>query len=183
MFKDGTWKRELGEKDRIIALTTKLTKMQAKFEQQVTSFATQAASNKDNNNALAPKAETCHSKQEPYTVAAWHLVKKEDSVTMNGKEYFWCTGNHYSRSEKHNGMYADHKTSDHNTWRKTIDDPCATRNPGKPSNNTSASAATPAAAPAQKLMLNDKLWNAFCTQAGLSAKAIDCIWEDAQGNK
>jgi hypothetical protein len=47
-----TWRKG----SKIIALTTKLTKMQAKFEQQVPSFATQAASNKDNNNASAPKS-------------------------------------------------------------------------------------------------------------------------------
>jgi hypothetical protein len=41
MFEDGTWKREIGEKDQIIALTTKLTEMQVKFNQQVASFATQ----------------------------------------------------------------------------------------------------------------------------------------------
>jgi hypothetical protein len=38
-------------------------------------------------------------------------------------------------------------------------------------------------APSQKLGLTDKLRNAFCTQAGLSAEAIDRIWEDAQGNE
>jgi hypothetical protein len=38
MFEDGTWMQEIGEKDQIIALTTKLTEMQAKFEQQVGSF-------------------------------------------------------------------------------------------------------------------------------------------------
>ncbi len=41
MFEDGTWKLEIGKKDQIIALTTKLTEMQAKFNQQVVSFATQ----------------------------------------------------------------------------------------------------------------------------------------------
>jgi hypothetical protein len=40
MFEDGTWKQEIGEKDQIIALTTKLTEMQAKFKQQVALFAT-----------------------------------------------------------------------------------------------------------------------------------------------
>ncbi len=37
--------------------------------------------------------------------------------------------------------------------------------------------------PAPKLTLNDKLCKAFCSQAGLSAVAVDCIWEDAQGNE
>ena len=41
----------------------------------------------------------------------------------------------------------------------------------------------PVEAPSPKLTLNDKLCNAFCTQAGLSAEAIDRIWQDAQGNK
>jgi hypothetical protein len=41
----------------------------------------------------------------------------------------------------------------------------------------------PAEAPSQKLTLNDKLHNAFCTQAGLSAEAIDRIWQDASGNE
>ena len=42
MFEDSTWEREIGKKDQIIALTTKLSEMQSKFNQQVASFATQA---------------------------------------------------------------------------------------------------------------------------------------------
>jgi hypothetical protein len=34
-----------------------------------------------------------------------------------------------------------------------------------------------------KLTLNDKLRNAFCTKAGLSADEVDLIWQDAQGNE
>jgi hypothetical protein len=125
MFEDGTWKHEIGEKDQIIVLTTKLTEMQAKFDQQVASFATQQwGGNSTNNQSSSSKSDSrsCRSKKEPYTVAAWRLIKKEDKVTVNGKEYFWCTGNHYSGGKKHNGMYADHKLCDHNSWRKTIDE-------------------------------------------------------------
>jgi hypothetical protein len=181
MFEDGTWKREIGEKDQIIALTTKLTEMQAKFDKQVASFATQAAI-KENNKNPAPKTDTCHSKKEPYTVEAWRMIKKEDTVSVNGKNYSWCTGDQWSGGEKHNGMYADHKTCDHDSWHKTVDDRRATRNPGKSSNNTPAPASTPTN-PGMKLSLNDKLRNAFCTQAGLSAEAVDRIWKDAQGNE
>ncbi len=99
---------------------------------------------------------------------------------MNGKDYFWCTGDHYSGGEKYNGMYADHKSADHNMWCKTIDDHCITHISEKSSNDTPAPA-TPTIA--QKLTLNDKHRNAFCTQARLSAEAVDCIWEDAQGNE
>jgi hypothetical protein len=121
-FEDGTWKQAIGEKDQIIAPTTKLNEMQTKFKQQVASFATQATNNKENNPAPKSDAGSCRSKKAPYTVAAWCLVKKEDKVTVNGKDCFWCTGDHYSGGEKYNGMYADHKSADHDMWHKTIDD-------------------------------------------------------------
>jgi hypothetical protein len=46
MLEDGTWKQELGEKDQITALTTKLTEIQAKFDQQIAPFATQTKDEK-----------------------------------------------------------------------------------------------------------------------------------------
>jgi hypothetical protein len=90
MFEDGTWKQELCKKYQIIALTTKLTEMQARFDKQIASFATQA-----NNKKTTPAASTsnptpngnCHSKRDPYTVAAWCLIKKEDTVIINGREF------------------------------------------------------------------------------------------------
>jgi hypothetical protein len=145
--------------------------MQAKFKQQVASFATQqAVNNKENNQGSSSKSLDGGShclKKEPCTFAEWRLVKKEDKLTVNSKDYYWCTGNHYSGGKKHNGMYADHKSCDHDSWHKTIGDCCATCNPGKASNDTPAAATS---APEMKLTLNDKLHNAFCTQAGLSAR-------------
>ena len=80
-------------------------------------------------------------------------------------------------------MYADHKSCDHDSWRKAIDEKRTKSNQNrKPSTNIPVDT-KPAAAPEKKLTLNDKLRNAFCTQAGLSAEAVDCIWEDAQGNE
>ena len=77
----------------------------------------------------------------------------------------------------------DHKTCNHDSWRKTINDCRANcNNVGKPSTETPTDT-KPAAAPEKKLIPNDKLRNAFCTQAVLSAEAVDCIWEDAQGNE
>ena len=104
---------------------------------------------------------------------------------MNGNNYHWCTKDHYSGGQKYNGMYANHEEKDHDSWRKLIDDKRATCNSIKNQNNNAAPAPAPSAAPAtaQKLMLNDKLCNALCTQAGLSPEAVDCIWVDAQGNE
>jgi hypothetical protein len=61
-----------------------------------------------------------------------------------------------------------------------IDEHCTSRNKAKKPNKTLAK---PVNDLNQKLTLNNKLQNAFCTQAGLSAEAVDRIWEDAQGNE
>ena len=52
-----------------------------------------------------------------------------------------------------------------------------------PMKRTSDGTPKPADAPTQKLALNDKLQNTFCTQAGVFAEAVDRIWQDVQGNK
>ena len=121
---------------------------------------------------------TRRSKREPYTIAAWRLTKKEDKVCMHGKDYFWCTGDHWSSGTKHNEMNTDHKTCNHESWRSHMDE----RRKGHYSQSKETSS-KPAEASSQKLALNDKLQNAFCTQAGLSAEAIDRIWQDAQGTE
>jgi hypothetical protein len=128
MFEDGTWKREIGEKDQIIALTTKLIEMQAKFDHQIASFVTQAKNDKvaPSTNSSTSANSTRRNKRDPYTVVTWRLTKKEDTVVVNGREFYWCVGDHWSGGEKYNGMYADHKPCDHDAWHKKIDDFCAT---------------------------------------------------------
>ncbi len=92
---------------------------------------------------------------------------------MHGIDYFWCTGNNWSGGTKHNGMYADHKSCDHNCWRSCMVK-ChknGNKNNGQ-LNETSLNL--------QKLLLGSLLSMTnvvmhFCTQAGLSAEAIDQI--------
>ncbi len=108
MFKDETWKREIGEMDQIIALSTKVAELQAKLEnqvKQVVALATQAKKeNAPDSNNGGGGGGPHHLKRDPYTVAAWRLTKEEDKVQMHSKDYFWCTGNHWSSRTKHNGM-------------------------------------------------------------------------------
>ncbi len=125
MSKDGIWKCKIGEKDQIIALTTKVSELQSKLEKQVAAFATQA---KTEITPLEIKGPHREKKDGPYTVAPWRMIKKEDTVTNNGKTYHWCTGDHYSGGVKHNGMYADHKFCDHEAWGARIDLNCTNAN-------------------------------------------------------
>jgi hypothetical protein len=92
MFEDGTWKREIGKKDQIITLTTKLTEMQATFDHQVASFATQAKKEITPTPASNQDGGLCRPKKAPYTVIAWCLVKKEDNITVNGRLVFILAG-------------------------------------------------------------------------------------------
>ena len=181
MFEDGTWKREIAEKDQIIALSTKVAELQAKLETQdkrVVALATQATKGSSNDSSTnGNTGDNRRGKRAPYTVAAWRLTKSKDKVSKNGKDYFWCTGEHWSGGQKYNGMYADHKTCDHDSWRARMDE--RRKGPDGRAKETSK----PVEAPSQKLTLNDKLRNAFCTQAGLSSEEVDRIWQDAQGNE
>ncbi len=100
---------------------------------------------------------------------------------MQGKDYFQGTGNNWSGGTKHNGMYANHKSCDHDSWMSRMDKRGKTSNGNNSQSNETPS--KPAEAPSQKLTLNDKLCNAFCTQAGLSTEAINLIWQDGRGNE
>ncbi len=148
------------------------------LEKQILSFATQAK--KEITPVIDANNKTCRGKKDrPYIVPAWRLIKKEDTVVVNGKTYHWCIGEHYSGGTKHNGMYADHKLYDHEAWQARIEvERNARFNGRKP-----VKAPKSEELPTQKLGLNDKFCNTFCTQAGLSAEAINRIWEDAQGNE
>ncbi len=78
-------------------------------------------------------------------------------------------------------MYANHKTCDHDEWRSNTDECHTSRNKGKKSDETPAKSTNYLT---QKLTLNDKLCSALCTQAGISAEAVNRICEDAQqGNE
>jgi hypothetical protein len=180
MSEDGAWKKELGEKDQTIALSTKIAELQSKLDKQVIALATQEKKEVTPDAGGSGGGSRCGKRDGHYTVSAWHLIKKEDKVVDNGKEYYLCTGDHYSGGVKHNRMYADHKTCNHSEWRSKMDERRTSRNKGKKTHETLAK---PANNLNQKLTLNDNLHSAFCTQAGLFAEAVNRIWEDAQGNK
>ena len=89
MSKDGTWKQEIGKKDQIIALSTKVAELQAKLEnqvKQVVALATEAKKKITSDPAIEGElGDTCRLKREPFTLAAWCLTKKENKVCMHGK--------------------------------------------------------------------------------------------------
>jgi hypothetical protein len=154
MSEDGTWQCKIGEKDQIIAFTTKVAKLQTKLDKQVVAFSTQAKSvNSPSSEINANGGKHSGKMDGPYTVAELRLTKKGDTVTSNGKMYHWCTGDHYSGGTKYNGMNADHKSCDRDAWQVRLDTSCNARTNDKTSDGTPK----PDDAPTQKFALNHKL--------------------------
>ncbi len=83
----------------------------------------------------------------------WCLTKKENTVVSNGKTYHGCTGDHYSGGTKYDGMYADHKSCNHDAWQTCINMNCNAKTNTKTTDEIPKSADVPT----QKLPLNYKL--------------------------
>ena len=109
---------------------------------------------------------------------------------MQGTTYHWCTGDHWSGGVKHNGMYANHPTSEHDNWRIETDAKRETKYGNKRSDTsgptvlpgTTTSSDTPTVvsdASQKKLALSESLRTALCTQAGMSSDLADRIWTEA----
>jgi hypothetical protein len=84
MSEDRTWKKELGEKDQIIALALKLWNSSRNSTNK--SLHLQLNRTQVTPDAGGSGGGSCHGKMDGhYTLTAWNLIKKEDKVINNGK--------------------------------------------------------------------------------------------------
>ena len=170
---EGTWKKEWVKEEQIIALTTQLKREQDKNKVLAKTPAPSAA--------LATNTTTSEGKSV-WTVEPWRLEKKGDSITHDGKEHHWCTGDHWSGGEKHNGMYCNHKTAGHDEWRKHVDDKKANRKERRNQHQRDKGNTVPAKpteSKTQMLALSDSLRAALCTHAGVSDDVYNKVWDAA----
>ena len=174
---DETWKHEIAESSQVIALATQMQKLQNDMKSTIAlATAASAAKSSTPNNDAAPNHR---GKRQPYTVKEWRLKFDGEEKEVDGKTWYWCKSDHYSGGKVHNGMYATHKTCDHDKWRKEQDERNAQKYSGKRTGTPSASDSEPAA---KKLALSDKLRTALTTKAGLSNEMYDSIWNEANGD-
>ena len=125
---------------------------------------------KSNTISLTTKAEEQATAQPikknrntqkwPYTVDAWRLVKKEDTVTFDENTWYWCTKDHYSKWIVHNGMYALHKTCENDACHKNLDERKSKEGHTKPKASTTTST-TENINPVKKLALSESLRTEF----------------------
>ena len=158
-----------------MALTTLVSQMKASIAKNTIALTTQTS--RPPVDSANPRTGNRNNRNTPYTVAAWRLEKKGESQTKDEIEWHWCTKDHYSGGVVHNGMYARHKTYEHDAWRKYFDEKKA--NGKRFKSNPIATSNTAQNADAKILALSESLRTAMCTQAGLSSEVADRLWSDA----
>ena len=124
----------------------------------------------------------------------WRLEDHGPTIFRDGRLWFRCTRNHYSDGVKYNGMYCDHKTEDHDTWRaefekskaaKRESEQPATSGSDKPVEKAesakSESAGNSESASGKpdkkwKLAMNQGLMSAVVTNANLTPQQYQAFW-------
>ena len=101
-----------------MALTTLVSQMKAYIAKNNIALTTQTG--KPPVYSTNPRTGNRNNRNTPYMVSAWRLEKKGESHTKDGIEWHWCTKDCYSGGVVHNGMYARHKTYEHDAWRKDL---------------------------------------------------------------
>ena len=81
----GTQKKYLIETDQIMALTTLMHEMQGTIKINNIALATNAKEQATEHHTK----KNCRPLKVPYTVEAWQLVKKEDTVTVDEMTWYW----------------------------------------------------------------------------------------------
>ena len=177
----GTWKKDLSETDYIVVLTILVHEIQGTIKINTIDLATKAE-----EQAKSHPAKKNHFLQEgSYTVDACLLVNNEDTVTVNKKTWYWCTKDHYSGGIMHNAMYALHKTCEHDTWCKYLNESYEKAGHTNSKSSTSSSTTTNLN-PVKNITLSEYLCTSLCTQYGISSDVADHIWSDTcrhSGNK
>ena len=78
----------------------------------------------------------------------------------------------------HNGMYAIHKTCEHDAWRNNLYEIKAKAGYTNPKDDTTPST-TQNLYPVKNHAFIASECTALCTQAGLYSDSVYCIWSDA----
>ena len=106
MKKQNLWNHSDSKDAKIIALTTKVETLQKSF----------ASSMSDGGNS-GDRRNDFHYPRDGWkkTIPAWKRTKKEDSIKVDGRTYWWCV--HHKYTGRYDGLYRDHKSEDHDNWK------------------------------------------------------------------
>ena len=109
MKKQNTW-NQINPKDaKIMALTTKLQKL----ENQSDCYATAS-------NAIQNKSNNKSGKTKTGGIDKWRMKNVGPTKTVNGKQYWWCP--HHKLPGQFDGLYFEHKLSGHDEWKRKRDE-------------------------------------------------------------
>jgi hypothetical protein len=101
------WKTEVNKHTQIIALTTQISELKKGFNQAKTS-----------NNAFTPSSASSGPGSNKFEQRRLEKVYNKEEFNMivkYGKTYYWFNQHKYP-SSKVQGMYVNHKPTDHEAW-------------------------------------------------------------------
>ena len=117
----------------------------------------------------------------------WRIKNKGLTINRDGKQWHWCTKGHKFNGES-SDMYVTHKEGDHDFWIKYNKSKGAEkkgmmaefREKSKAKHESNGVPVKQEDGPVkkkQRMVLNEKIRQAFCAQAGMTKSQIDNILE------
>ena len=177
MVNEDEWGKVNPHDAQLLVLQTELVQLKK------AAFATQVSGS--DTNGTKPDATASNSLGLPVVVddgqrvrgmPKWRTVKKQDTVSFNGVQYWWCP--HHKQADGFwNGLYVKHPPERHDAvvahWKNK-------RAQGK---NTEDSKTAPSDKTSDSsLQLQSKLKEVLCTNLCLSAADVDKMFDQAQEN-
>jgi len=113
----GEWTRPDPKDAKITALTTEVNKLKESYGQS-----SKSSTGTDGGASTAGASTSSDKDTIPGTMnlERWRTVKKEQTITRDGKTWHWCP--HHKLKDKFDGLYMPHKPEDHDVWKKKKDE-------------------------------------------------------------
>ena len=166
------WAEELSKHDQVLALTTTLESQGKEIEELKRQRSTPVSDQNTHPQGRKP----------PFVVKPWRLKYKGEEVEVEGRKWYWCTKDHWSDGVKYNGMYCDHTTEEHDSWRKEKDADKNKRFKAREEEPTIKVIKGPNEKPSspdakgKKLALSNSLQSVLTTEYGLTPDQFNHMW-------
>ncbi len=170
MVEDKSWSKVDPRDAKILALTTKLEKIEkeGKASANATNGTNPGGSNPTNTHKLQPLDE-------------WRKKFDGAKKEVAGRTYYWCK---HHKSKDYDGLYVtSHSEEHHEAWSKDKKDRTGKYRPAEDAKPKDDKPAGPASsAPKSSLGLTDRLKQVLMTDVMLSEGDVDKIFKAAQAN-
>ena len=163
MIKQNSWGRINPKDAKIVALATKLKRIESSLTTSEKSYPKH--SNKSNIKLNVDK---------------WRIIKdRGETFERDGKQWWWCP--HHKLEGHFDGLYMNHPPSQHNKWKeekkKKRDEYKKKRDENRSNNKNSKSSVH-----SNQLQLSEKMRAALVTNFQCTDSEADSVWQEMSQN-